>query len=86
MLVGMVLWEKVRRKRSQALIPSLCGILVYNDEVSVSVSVSVSVYLFCHLHILHVIQNKIRQGDTKKSSAYRHVPPVKKKIHITRDL
>ena len=31
-LVGMVLWEKVRRKRSQALIPSLSGILVYNDE------------------------------------------------------
>ena len=31
MLVGMVLWEEVRRKRSQALIPSLCGILVlYN--------------------------------------------------------
>ena len=44
-LVGMVLWEEVRRKRSQALIPSSCGILVYNDEVSVSVSVSV--YLFC---------------------------------------
>ena len=34
MLVGMVLWEEVRRKRSQALIPSLCGILVYNDETS----------------------------------------------------
>ena len=33
-LVGMVLWEEVRRKRSQALIPSLCGILVYNDETS----------------------------------------------------
>ena len=32
MLVGMVLWEEVRRKRSQALIPSLCGILVYDDE------------------------------------------------------
>ena len=32
-LVGMVLWEEVRRKRSQALIPSLCGILVYNDEI-----------------------------------------------------
>ena len=30
--MGMVLWEEVRRKRSQALIPSLCGILVYNDE------------------------------------------------------
>ena len=30
----MVLWEEVRRKRSQALIPSLCGILVYNDETS----------------------------------------------------
>ena len=29
-LVGMVLWEEVRRKRSQALIPSLCGILVYS--------------------------------------------------------
>ena len=26
MLLGMVLWEEVRRKRSQALIPSLCGI------------------------------------------------------------
>ena len=34
MLVGMVLWEEVHRKRSQALIPSLCGILVYNDETS----------------------------------------------------
>ena len=33
-LVGMVLWEEVRRKRSQALIPSLCMILVYNDEIS----------------------------------------------------
>ena len=32
-----------------------------------TVSVSVSVYLFCHLHILHIIQNKIRQGDTKKA-------------------
>ena len=31
-LVGMVSWEEVGRKRSQALIPSLCGILVYNDE------------------------------------------------------
>ena len=27
----------------------------------------VSVYLFCHLHALHIIQNKIRQGDTKKA-------------------
>ena len=27
-LVGMVLGEEVHRKRSQALIPSLCGILV----------------------------------------------------------
>ena len=27
-LVGMVLWEEVRRKRSQALIPSLCGIFI----------------------------------------------------------
>ena len=34
MLVGMVLWEEVCRKRSPALIPSLCGILVYNDETS----------------------------------------------------
>ena len=34
MLLGMVLWEEVRRKLSQALIPSLCGILVYNDETS----------------------------------------------------
>ena len=34
MLVGMVLWEEVGSKRSQALIPSLCGILVYNDETS----------------------------------------------------
>ena len=42
-----------------------------------TVSVSVSVYLFCHLHILHIIQNKARRH--KKSSAYRHVPPVKKK-------
>ena len=32
MLVGMVLWDEVRKKCSQALIPSLCGILVYNDE------------------------------------------------------
>ena len=31
-LVGMVLWEEVRRICSQALIPSLCEILVYNDE------------------------------------------------------
>ena len=36
-------------------------------SVPVPVSVSVSVYLFCHLHILHIIQNKIRQGDTKKA-------------------
>ena len=28
------MWEEVRRKRSQALIPLLCGILVYNDETS----------------------------------------------------
>ena len=34
MLVGMVLWEEVRKKCSQALIPSLCGILVYSDETS----------------------------------------------------
>ena len=34
MLVGMVLWEEVCKKCSQALIPSLCGILVYNDETS----------------------------------------------------
>ena len=34
MLVRMVLWEDVRRKRSQALIPSLCEIFVYNDETS----------------------------------------------------
>ena len=34
MLVGLVLWEEVHRKRSQALIHSLCGILVYNDETS----------------------------------------------------
>ena len=33
-LVGMVLWEEVRKKCSQALIPSLCGILVYSDETS----------------------------------------------------
>ena len=34
MLVGMVLLEEVRKKCSQALIPSICGILVYNDETS----------------------------------------------------
>ena len=34
MLVGMVLWEEVRKKCSQALIPSLCGILVYSEETS----------------------------------------------------
>ena len=34
MLVGMVLCEEVRKKCSQALIPSLCGILVYSDETS----------------------------------------------------
>ena len=34
MVVRMVLWEEVRRKRSQALIPSLCGIFVNNDERS----------------------------------------------------
>ena len=34
MLVGMVLWEEVCKKCSQALIPSLCGILVCNDEAS----------------------------------------------------
>ena len=33
-LVGMVLCEEVRKKCSQALIPSLCGILVYSDETS----------------------------------------------------
>ena len=31
---GMVLCEEVRKKCSQALIPSLCGILVYSDETS----------------------------------------------------
>ena len=31
---GNVLWEEVRGKRSQVLIASLCGILVYNDETS----------------------------------------------------
>ena len=34
MPVGMVLREKVRKNCSQALIPSLCGILVYNDQTS----------------------------------------------------
>ena len=34
MLVGMVLWEEVHKKCSQAVIPSLCGILVYSDETS----------------------------------------------------
>ena len=34
MPVGMVLREEVRKKWSQALMPSLCGILVYNDETS----------------------------------------------------
>ena len=34
MLVGMVLWEEVRKKCSQALILSLYGILVHNDEIS----------------------------------------------------
>ena len=38
MLVGMVLWEEVRKKCSQALIPSLCGILVYSDETSIVTS------------------------------------------------
>ena len=33
-LVGMVLCEEVREKCSQALVPSLCGILVYSDETS----------------------------------------------------
>ena len=33
-LVGIFLWEEVRKKCSQALIPSLCGILVYSDETS----------------------------------------------------
>ena len=32
--VGIVLCEEVRKKCSQELIPSLCGILVYNDETS----------------------------------------------------
>ena len=32
--VGIVFCEEVRKKCSQALIPSLCGILVYNDETS----------------------------------------------------
>ena len=34
MPVGIVLREEVRKKWSQALMPSLCGILVYNDETS----------------------------------------------------
>ena len=34
MPVGIALCEEVRKKCSQALIPSLCGILVYNDETS----------------------------------------------------
>ena len=38
MLVGMVFWEEVRKKCSQALIPSLCGILVYSDETSSATS------------------------------------------------
>ena len=38
MLVGMVLWEEVPKKCSQALIPSLCGILVYSDETSIVTS------------------------------------------------
>ena len=42
-LVGMVLCEEVRKKCSQALIPSLCGILVYSDETS-SVSSLYSFY------------------------------------------
>ena len=32
--VGIVLCEEVRKKCSLALIPSLCGILIYNDETS----------------------------------------------------
>ena len=31
-LVGMVLLDEVHNECSQALLPSLCGILVYNDE------------------------------------------------------
>ena len=34
-LVGMVLWEEVRKKCSQALIPSLCGILVYKKNAKI---------------------------------------------------
>ena len=34
--------EEVRTKRSQALIPSLCGILVYNDKIFFLVVRSVS--------------------------------------------
>ena len=33
-----------------------------------------SVYLFSHLHILHIIQNKIRQGDTKKAVLIDRAP------------
>ena len=36
MVVGMVLLEEVHRKRSQALIPTLCGISVYNVTSSVT--------------------------------------------------
>ena len=36
--VGIVLCEEVRKKCLQALIPSLCGILVYNDETSIVTS------------------------------------------------
>ena len=32
--VGIVLCEEVHKKCSQALIPSLCGILVYDNETS----------------------------------------------------
>ena len=32
--VGIALCEEVRKKYSQTLIPSFCGILVYNDETS----------------------------------------------------
>ena len=34
MPVGIVLCEEVHKKCSQALVPSLCAILVYDDEKS----------------------------------------------------
>ena len=62
-LVGMVLCEEVRKKCSQALIPSLCGILVYSDETS-------SVTIICTVNNMYLLTEW--EGRTGKYLARGH--------------